>query len=722
MYYSQIRVDPAHSDRVWLLGTNIHKSIDGGRTFTTDTTGDRIHVDHHALWIDPNDGSHMMIGNDGGLYFTYDGARNWDFIDNLPIGQFYDIDVDERDPYFIYGGTQDNGTWGVPVRTYNGVGITNADVINIAYGDGFHTVTDPADPRYIYANSQNGRAYRVHLATREERGIRPVPTDTAETYRFNWNTPMVRSPHDPRTIYYGGNRLFRTRDGGQSWDVISPDLSKNLDWKKLPIMGMVRDSTTLSRDDGVGEFGTLTAIAESPATAGVLLVGTDDGVVSLTTDAGRTWTNITSRFKLPGPRWVSRVLWSVHDARTAFVAFDGHYDDDMAPYLFRTTDAGATWAPIVGDLPAGHSIKSLAEHPSNRAVLFAGTEFGLYYTADAGKHWSYAGRNLPRVRVDDIAIHPKSRDLVLGTHGRSIIVLDDISMFDRGAPVAANGDAVLYAIRPAMQRFITRVLPTPGARTFQAPNPPSGALITYALGAAASAADTVARLSIADASGKVVRTQSVAGSAGLHRTGWDLHYDRAPGVTDADEGWFGLPTGAWVLPGRYTVSLTARGKTVSQFVDVSGDSRLEIAGGALEDRYRISQQLAALQKSFNDGVVLHRAMASEYARLDSTLVGGSARRDSLATFSRAVKVRLDSLGRRFGAGFGGPKFGFLDLDGSMQASSTGPTVAQQRALEQLRVKLREDLTALNALLSGDLAELRRRAVGAGSALTPVTIP
>jgi photosystem II stability/assembly factor-like uncharacterized protein len=722
MYYSQLRVDPAHPDRVWMLGTNIHKSIDGGRTFTTDTTGDRIHVDHHALWIDPNDGAHMMLGNDGGLYFTYDGARNWDFIDNLPIGQFYDIDIDDRDPYLIYGGTQDNGTWGVPVRTYNGVGITNADVINIAYGDGFFTVTDPADPRYIYANSQNGRAYRVHLATREERGIRPVPPDTTETYRFNWSTPMMRSPHDPRTIYYGGNRLFRTRDGGQSWDVISPDLTKNADWKKLPIMGMTRDSTTLSRDDGVGEFGTLTTIAESPSTAGSILVGSDDGVVNLTTDGGRTWTNITSRFRLPGPRWVSRVLWSGHDSRTAFVAFDGHYDDDMAPYVFRTTDGGTTWVPIVGDLPAGHSIKSLAEHPSNRSVLFAGTEFGLYVTVDGGRHWAHAGGALPRVRVDDIAIHPKSRDLVLGTHGRSIIVLDDVGLFDRGAPVAVAADAVLYPIRPAVERFITRVLPTPGARTFQAPNPPSGAIITYALGAPATAADTTARVTIADATGKVVRTQSVAASTGLHRTGWDLHYDRAPGVTDTDEGWFGLPTGGWVLPGRYTVTLAARGKSVSQSVEVTGDSRLDIANGALEARHAAGVQLAALQRSFNDGVVLHRRMASDYARLDSTLAGNPARRDSLATLSRSVKVRLDSLGRRFGSGFSGPKFGFLDLDGSMQASSTEPTIAQQRTLEQLRAKLRDDLASLNALLAGDFADLQGRAAGARSTLSPVALP
>jgi photosystem II stability/assembly factor-like uncharacterized protein len=722
MYYSQIRVDPVHADRVWVLGTYIHKSIDGGRTFTTDSTGDRIHVDHHALWIDPNDGEHMLLGNDGGLYATHDGARRWDFIDNLPIGQFYDIDVDDRDPYFVYGGTQDNGTWGVPVRTYNGVGITNADVINVAYGDGFYTVTDPADPRYIYANSQGGRAYRVHLATREERGIKPVPADPKESYRFNWSSPMARSPHDPRTVYYGGNRLFRTRDGGQSWDVVSPDLTRNADWKALPIMGMIRDSTTLSRDDGVSDYGTLTTIAESPTAAGTILTGSDDGVVQLTTNGGESWTNITARFRLPGARWVSRVLWSMHEARTAYVAFDGHYDDDMAPYLFRTTDGGATWTPIVGDLPAGRAIKVVAEHPTNREVLFAGTEFGLYVTVDGGRRWMQAGGALPPVRIDDIAIHPRQRDLVLGTHGRSIIVLDDLSLFERGLPVAGAGEAVLYPIRPSSQRFITRVLPTPGARNFQAPNPPQGAIVTYALGAPRSADDTTARLTVADAQGKVVRTLAVPATAGLHRTGWDLHHDRAPGVTDADEGWFGLPTGGWVLPGRYTVTLAARGRTASQVVEVSADSRVEVAAGALQKRHEATLRLAALVSSFNDGVVLHRRMVAERARLDSALAGVPARRDSVAPLAARVKQRLDSLGRRFGAGFGGPKFGFLDLDGSLQASSTEPTVAQQRALDQLATSLREDLTALNALLAGDFSELQRRSAGAGVTLGPVPIP
>lgn len=719
MYYSQVRVDPRHPDKVWLLGTNLHLSVDGGKTFTTTATGDRIHVDHHALWLDPADGDHMMLGNDGGLYFTWDGARNWDFVDNLPIGQFYDIDVDRRDPYYVYGGAQDNGTWGVPVRTYNGVGIMNSDVINIAYGDGFYSVADVADPAYIYANSQSGRAYRVHLATREERGIRPVPADPKEEYRFNWSSPMLRSPHDARTIYYGGNKLFRTRDAGQTWDEVSPDLTRKQDWKKLPIMGMVRDSTTLSRDDGVSDFGTITTISESPKAAGTILVGTDDGNVQMTTDGGRTWTDLTARLRVPGPRWVSRVLWSAHDARTAYVAFDGHYDDDMTPWLFRTTDGGTSWRLVTGDLPAGHPIKVVEEHPGNRNVLFAGTEFGLFVTYDGGTTWRAVTGGVPRVRVDDIVIHPVRGDLILGTHGRSIIVLDDVTMLAAGAPVTDR--AALYPVLAARQRFVTRVLPTPGARNFQAPNPAEGALLTYALGTPANAADTVARVTITDASGAVVRSMTVPGRAGLHRTNWDLHHDRPAGVTDADEGWFGAPKGSWVAPGRYTVTLAARGTQVSQALEVLADDRLPIAADAASARHRASRRLAELLTAFNGGVQLHAALVAERKRIEDG-AAGTPRRDSLATLLRETRTALDSLGRRFGGGFGGAKFGFLDLDGSLQASSTAPTVAQERALEQLGTKLREDLRALNALLAGSMAELRRRDAGGASGLTPVPIP
>jgi hypothetical protein len=343
-------------------------------------------------------------------------------------------------------------------------------------------------------------------------------------------------------------------------------------------------------------------------------------------------------------------------------------------------------------------------------------------TFDGGRRWVHAGGSLPRVRIDDIAIHPRTRDLVLGTHGRSIIVLDDVGLFDQGAPVVAAGEARLYTIRSAQQRFITRVLPTPGARAFQAPNPPPGAVITYALGAASSPADSVATLSVTDAQGSKVREMRVNAAAGIHRTGWDLHRDRSAGVTDADEGWFGIPTGAWVAPGRYTVTLTARGRSVSQPVEVLPDSRVEIAAGALQARHQASLQLATLQGLFNDGVELHKRMAAERARLEAALATTPARRDSLAALMGQVRQQLDSLGRRFGAGFGGPKFGFLDLDGSLQASSTAPTDAQRRTIEQLGAQLRRDLQALNALLGGAFAELQRRSQGAGVVLQAVRVP
>ena len=365
-YYSQLRVDPTNPNKIWKLGSLLYVSIDAGKNWRSHDTGNGIHVDHHGLWINPKNPDHLMLGNDGGLYFTYDGSRHWNFIDNLPLGQYYDISVDSRDPYWIYGGTQDNGTWGLPARNHSQLGIMNTDVVNIAYGDGFYTQPDPKDPRTIYANSQSGRAYLVDLDTREEKGIRPVPIDVKEQYRFNWSTPLLISPHDSKVVYYGGNKLFRTADRGQKWEVISPDLTsiKNEDhWKKLPILGPERSADTLSRDDGVSEFGTITTMTESPVKAGLLYVGTDDGQVQMTADGGKSWQNITPRFKLPGARWVSRVLASKHGAGNAYATFDGHQDDDFKPYIYKTTDQGASWTSIAGDMPDGMVINAIEEHP-----------------------------------------------------------------------------------------------------------------------------------------------------------------------------------------------------------------------------------------------------------------------------------------------------------------------------------------------------------------------
>lgn len=721
MYYSQIRVDPANADKVWVLGTYLAVSTDAGRTFTTDGTGERIHVDHHALWIDPADPDHMMLGNDGGLYFTYDGTKNWEFIDNLPIGQFYDVDVDTREPYWLFGGAQDNGSWAMPSRTTALLGITNDDVINLAYGDGFYATADLKDPRYVFANSQNGRAYRVNLETREEQGIRPVPADTARVYRWNWSTPETRSPHDPGTIYYGAQLLLRTRDAGQTWEEISPDLTKNQDWKALPMMGGVRDSTTLSRDDGIAAFGTITTIAESPFTAGTILVGTDDGNVQMTMDGGTTWTGLNDRFRMPGPRWVSRVLFSEKDAGTAYVAFDGHNDDDMTPYLFRTADGGATWTSIAGNLPAGNVVRALAEDPRNPQVLFAGTEFGLYLTLDGGRSWRHARGNLPNVRIDDVLYNEKTDDIVLASHGRSFIILDDARILDDGEPIADGTALKVAPIRPATQTFMERVLPPPGARTFTALNPPEGALITYVIGTAPT--DSAVSIAVADATGSTVRTLTGPATTGLHRVAWDLRYARLDGVTDADEGWFGPPRGPWVLPGTYRVTVSLGGATATQSVEVRTDPRIDAPRTALVARHDAEMRLQDLLRTFIAGTRLWEAMSKEKIRIEDAMKSTDSPDDSLAAALERLDSRLDSLGTRFRAGFGGPKFRYLDLDGSLQAASATPTRAQLRELDALERQLTDDIPALNAVLADEFAEVRKRAASiSGTALRPVTPP
>jgi photosystem II stability/assembly factor-like uncharacterized protein len=713
-YYSQIRVDPKNPDKVWVLGTFLAVSIDGGKTFSTDSTGRKIHVDHHGLWINPDRPEHMMLGNDGGLYFTHDGSRNWHFVDNLPIGQFYDIAIDGRDPYWIYGGAQDNGTWGLPSRTFARVGITNTDVVNIAYGDGFQTVVDPRDPRIIYANSQSGRAYVVDLETREERGITPVPTDRTERYRFNWNTPVLLSPNDPNVYYYGGNKLFKTTDRGTTWQVVSPDLTKNQEWRKLPLGTGIpeRDATTLSRDDGVSDYGTITTISESPKAAGTIYIGTDDGNVQMTTDGGQRWTNVTARLPLRATRWVTKVLASAHDARTAYVAFDGHVDDDMRPYIFKTTDGGATWTSVAGDLPSGNPVKTLAEHPRNPALLFAGMEFGLYWSLDGGKRWTAAGGNLPRTVVDRIIIDEKSNDLILGTHGRSILILDDISPLEAGEPATAT-DVQLLPLRDATQIYEWRVLPTPGASEFSGPNPPVGTFVTYRLTSdppRPTGADTTrtVKIQVLAADGSIVREMTGPDAKGMHRVVWDLRHQFAVAPPPDEDGWFGTLRAPFVLPGRYTVKLIARGKELTQMVNVRADPRWRTTPEALRARTNAGMRIGELHKSSTDGAKAFEALDAELTRIRATLKERTPTPAAVDSVLRDVATRLDSLRPRFRPGFGSPMGRAFDLLGALQASSLAPTEAQMRQLEFLTTEIRENIAQLNDVITTRMPALRAK--------------
>ena len=711
MYYSQIRIDPKTPDKLWLVAGTLLLSIDAGKTFRSDTTADRVHVDHHAMWINPANPEHMMLGNDGGLYFTYDGSRAWHFVDNLPIGQYYDIGIDNRDPYWIYGGTQDNGTWGLPSRTNSLLGITNLDVVNIAYGDGFYTQPDPRDHRVIYANSQNGRAYLVNFDSKEEKGLRPVPVDRKETYRYNWSTPLLISPHDPDTVYYGANKLLRTSNRGHAWEEASPDLTKNLEWKKLEIMGGERNDDTLSRDDGVSEFGTITTISESPVQPGLLYVGTDDGLVQMTRDGGKKWEDVTKRFKLPGSPWVSKTLASRHRAEVAYVAFDGHQDDDFKPYVFKTTDFGATWTSVSGDLPNGVVINTLAEHHRNSQLLFAGTESGLFYTIDGGRRWTLVHGNLPRVPIDDLVIAERENDLILGTHGRSIIVLDDITPLETLA-AALTSDAHLFAVPTATIVYMARMLPTPGASRYSGPNPEPGALITYALKddppkpSAADAPAPTVRLKITDAGGAVVRELKAPDKKGVQRLAWDLRYPLPFEPTAQDEGWFGPAVGPFVLPGEYTVTLSARGRDLKQTVQVRADPRTKASPETLRARLEVSQSLNTMLATFMEATSAIQAVDKELARLREAVKAAGDGHENASKSLDELGKKLDPIRLKFRPGFGGGKFGFLDLLGQLQASTSAPTEAQVRARDHLKAGLLESVSELNSVLTKELAEVQ----------------
>lgn len=523
MYYSQIRIDPNNDQRIWQLAANMFTSDDGGRTWVQNVVT-RIHGDYHGLWINPANSNHMLAGSDGGIHQSYDRGRSWDFINTIPLGQFYEISLDNQKPYMVYGGLQDNGSWAGPSGTLNQEGITNDEWFRTGGGDGFYSVVDVSDPSIVYVESQDGNVARLELKTGERRNIRPEPPAGEGPYRFDWNSPIVISPHNNRTVYFAGNRVFRSTDRGDTW-TRSEDLSKNQDRDKLPIMGALPDRSMLSRHDGVQTFGQIVTLAESPTKEGLLYAGTDDGNLQVSRDAGKTWKNITDKVPgVPKNTNVSRVVPSRFAEGTVYVTFDGHRGDDYSTYVFVSTDFGESWKSLKSDLPAGVTCRVIREHPRNQNLLFLGTEFGAFVSLDRGEHWTRLKGNLPMVRVDDIQIHPRDNDLVLGTHGRSVWMLDNITALEKMSDAVMSSDLAVFDGPPAVAFRIYNRKGNTGHKWFSTPNPPYGAMIDYYLRAASPGN---VRITISDKSGKVVRELSGPAEAGVNRVEWDLRLPSA---------------------------------------------------------------------------------------------------------------------------------------------------------------------------------------------------
>ena len=577
-YFSKVRVDPADDKRVYLLGFGLYVSDDAGRHWRSDGAR-KPHGDLHAMAIDRADSEHVLLGTDGGVYQSFDRTRTWDFLDQMPLGEFYNIALDLSDPYRVMGGLQDNGSWIGPSGTVfelpgdkpgePGGGIMNQDWSFVFDGDGYHCAFDPSDPDVVYAESQGGVVARVNLRTAVGRNIRPAPKEGQSRFRFNWNSPFFVSPFStpgkPTTLYLGGSCVFRLEEGGERWQRISEDLSTR-DVEKIQTVGSEAET-----------HGTVVSLAESPLAEGMLWAGTDDGRVHVTTNAGgadrKGWTDVTPAEV--GGRYISRIEPSHHRRDTAYVAVDGHRSDDREPHLLATDDAGRTWRSIAGDLPAGAPVLVVREDRANPSVLYAGTEVAAYVSIDAGLHWvrmnggeAGAEGSLPTVAVDDIQIHPREKDLVVGTHGRSIFVLDDASPLSQLSPDVLAEELHLFTVAPARPRLFRPGGAAWSERMFKAANPPMGARITYWL---RDHTDEKVSVSIADADGKPVRELGGSGRAGMNRVVWDLQPEETQRLPNRDAD---LGQKQFVPPGEYRVTVTCGKRKASAKVTV-----LEAPGG-----------------------------------------------------------------------------------------------------------------------------------------------
>ncbi len=497
-YFSQIRIDPSDDQRIYVLGVSLHVSTDGGRSFGEKDAAAGTHADHHALWIDPANPRHLILGNDGGVAFSFDQGATWERLQNLPISQFYGVAVDQRRPYRVYGGLQDSGTWSGPSATRSREGITPADWTRILGYDGFQCQVDPSDPDIVYAESQYGHPRRINVRTGAGKDLQPQPPRGQPEYRFNWNAPLLLSPHDPRVLYFGGNHVFCSKHQGDDWETISSDLTRG----------------PPGRNAYLGH--TLTALAESPVQKGLLYAGSDDGRVHVRRASSTGWLDVSDRIpSVPPERWITRIECSHFAAHTAYLALDRHRQEDHRPYLFKTTDAGMTWQPIAANLPKDGPIHVVREDPRNKEVLYVGTEFGLFISVDAGANW-HRIRSLPTVAVHDLVVHPREQELVIATHGRGIYILE-VAPLQEGIAQALAEAAHLFEVKPAI-RFVYRGIRWP-SRAYVAPNPPFGTGIYYYLGPAVR--DPV-HITITDAEGSVVRQWKTKATPGLQHLQWDL--------------------------------------------------------------------------------------------------------------------------------------------------------------------------------------------------------
>jgi photosystem II stability/assembly factor-like uncharacterized protein len=712
MYYSQIRIDPNNDQKIWVLGTFMHISEDGGKKFKR-TIITEVHGDFHAMWINPKNSSHMILGSDGGIYFSYDKGKTWDFINSLPLGQFYEIGFDMRKPYHVYGGLQDNGMWGGPSATHYSQGITNNEWIMIGSGDGFYTQVDPEDYTTIYTESQLGYLQRYNLLTEESKSIRPLPANPDEIYRFNWNSPLLLSPHNPKTLYFGGNKLFVSENQGDTWKE-SIDLTTQQDRKKLPLMGILPDKNTLSKHDGIVFYGTITTITESALKKGFLYVGTDDGNLQSSQDGGATWKNVMSKVPgVPKGTYVSRLVASRFSEGLAYATFDNHRNNDYKPYVYMTSNYGESWKSISSNLPEGGSVNVIREHHKNPNLLFVGTERGAYFSIDRGKRWINFNNRFPTVPVDDIAIHPRENDLIFGTHGRSIWILDDITPLEQLTKEVLASPIHLFDIRPSTISKLSFLKGYIGNKTFIAPNPPYGALISYYL---KEDAKKDVKIVINDGKGKTIKEFLGPKKAGINRINWELNYGRTEKFRERRKSRYYRPFGVPVLPGEYKVTLRVEDQEMTKTARVEGDPRIEISFEERKAQHDALLQIYGLQPALAASTKTIEEFKKEMGKLKKRI---KEIPDAPKVLSEKVKTIAEELEEAEIKLLGDPKLDYPQrmrysirinlfmLERSIKSYSGAPSALQLQQIKEKTEELKALLKKINRIIEVEIPELNK---------------
>jgi photosystem II stability/assembly factor-like uncharacterized protein len=784
MYYGQIIADPKDVDRVYIPNVQFQVSDDGGRT--QRNLGERLkHVDNHAIWVDPNNTDYLLVGCDGGIYESFDRGSNWNFKSNLPVAQFYDVDVDNNLPFYhVYGGTQDNNSLGGPARTRSAAGIVNSDWYATNGGDGFRSQVDPVDHNIVYAESQNGGIVRFDKRTGDRVSIQPIEGKDIESQRYNWDTPFIISPHSRTRLYFAGHKLYKTDNQGDDWKTISGDLTRGLDRNALPVMGKVWGPDAVAKNQSTALYGNASALSESPKKAGLIYVGTDDGLIQITENDGQSWRKVANFPGVPEMSYVSRVLASRHDANTVYALFNNHQNGDFKPYIYKSTDVGRTWTAITGRLPERGSLYAIAEDHVDPNMLFVGTEFGFFFTMDGGARWTQLRGGLPTIAVRDIAIQRTENDLVLATFGRGFYVLDDYSplrqakreMLDQASAIFPVKDALMY------NRSNTSFASSQGASFYTAQNPAYGAVFTYYVKEspktrrqrrqdAERAAERAKQpfkypsieelrmeteepppsivFTITDADGKVVRRMNAPASQGIQRAVWDMRYT-PPSIQAAPagggtggpppeagagfQGGFG-PQGPLVMPGKYTVTMAMRVNGVvtalpgSQSFNVIVEGREKMTPAERQLLADFQRRVSNLQRSL---VGASEVANSTKARV--TLLKRAAQEapvenkrfiDQAEAFDNEIDAIINELrGGRENSDIPPPSISnrVSTVAGTIRLSTVRPTQTQVEQFELANSLFKPLLERLRRLVEVDIPRFEKTLEENGAPLTPGRLP